>query len=155
MIKELNELTLKFNPNVCLYKGLKEYLEALNGIDEIKTDIDNEELYIKYDHNIIKLEILLKEIEVYLDILKIPSLLGFDKHSQNNNELYKTKIKDICCEYCLMGFIEELLLLPEIVKLQTDYDDIENNKNFIINIEYNKNLISKEKIDELIKEINE
>ena len=29
----------------------------------------------------------------------------FNKHVKNNNELYKTKINDVCCEYCLMGFI--------------------------------------------------
>lgn len=150
---KLDELTLIFNKNTMLHKELKEYISSLDGIYDIKIDIDSSELYIKYDSKIIPTKIVIKEIYACLEILKVPSLTGFDKHSENKNQTYKIQMDTICCEYCLMGIIEDLLSIKGIQKVDTDYDDIEHRENFSINIEYNEVLISEKEIIELVNKI--
>lgn len=131
------------------HKELKDYLMSLKGINDIKIDNDKFlEVNINYDDKII-----LKEIYLFLDIYNInkdiPSLLGFNKYKDNITK-YETTIKDACCEYCLMGFIEDLYEKDGIISVKTNYHiDLWNIK---INILYDNNIISKEKIDKLIQE---
>ena len=62
-------------------------------------------------------------------------------------------IKDLCCEYCLKSMIEELLLIKGIEKVSTNFDYI-NKKDVILNIKYDKELISKEDIKILEDKFN-
>ncbi|UKI57904.1 MAG: hypothetical protein L6V81_11735 [Clostridium sp.] len=83
---------------------------------------------------------LKRNILIFLDIYninkEIPSLLGFNKYKDNVTK-YETTIKDACCEYCLMGFIEDLyekkmelyqlrqiiILIYGILKINISYDN--------------------------------
>lgn len=108
---------------------------------------------INYDNKIIDDKIILKEIYLFLDIYninkEIPSLLGFNKYKDNVTK-YEATIKDACCEYCLMGFIEDLYEKDGIISVKTNYHiDLWNIK---INISYDNSIISKEEIDKLIQE---
>jgi copper chaperone CopZ len=91
---------------------------------------------------------------LFLGINTIPSLLAFDKHSKNKLEKATITIKDLCCEYCLMGMIEELLFIDGIDKVDSDFDYM-NKKNVKFNIMYDENIISADKIKELEKNMNE
>ena len=73
------ELTLKYD---CLIdKEIKDYLLKINGIEDIKINLDTGEIYIKYNN--ISIKLILMEVELFLDVVKFPSLIGFDKHSKN------------------------------------------------------------------------
>lgn len=146
----MKELTITFD-NVWLDKELKEYLLSLNGIHNV--ELENETINIKYSPEVITIKIIKLEIVTFIDVLKTPSVISFDKHS--NNTLIKTNIiiKDLCCEYCLKGMIEELFLINGIEKVDTDFDYI-NKKDVLINIEYNNELITKEDIEMLETKFN-
>ena len=46
---------------------------------------------------------------LFLDILKIPSIIAFDKHTRQELRKYLLDNEKIhCCEYCLKGTIEDL-----------------------------------------------
>ena len=136
------------------HNELKDYLISLKGINDVKISNDNYlEVNINYDNKIIDDKIILKEIYLFLDIYninkEIPSLLGFNKYKDNVSK-YETTIKDACCEYCLMGFIEDLYEKDGIISVKTNYHI--NLWNIKINISYDNSIISKEEIDKLIQE---
>jgi len=146
----VKELTITFD-NVWLDKELKEYLLSQNGIHNV--ELENETINIKYSPEVITIKIIKLEIVTFIDVLKTPSVISFDKHS--NSPLIKTNIilKDLCCEYCLKGMIEELLLINGIEKVDTNFDYI-NKKDVPIHIEYDRKLISKEDIKILEDKFN-
>lgn len=84
------------------------------------------------------------EILLYLDIVKIPSIISFDKHSKSNIKKDIIVIKDLCCEYCLKGMIDDLLDINGIESAYSDFDYI-NKYNVNIFITYNYKLLDKEK----------
>lgn len=71
----------------------------------------NDEIYVEYYSSVISLKLLKMEILLYLDIGKVPSIIAFDKHDVSNLNKYTIVIKDLCCEYCLKGMIENLFLI--------------------------------------------
>ena len=135
---------------------LVKYLMSLKGI--LKVHIENDdllEIYIKYNPNLIPLKTIKLEILLFLDILNIPSIVAFDKHSNNKISNYQIVRNSICCEYCFKGAIEELLEINGIEKVESNFDD-ENywNNNFIINIKYNNKLISFDDLKQLETKLN-
>lgn len=137
--------------------GLEEHLLSLNGILEVK--IVNEEtcvLTIKYDSNVTDYNIIKLEIITFLDIYNIPSLLSFDKHEEGKKCKYDIHIKDICCEYCFSGNIDELLNTKGIIKAYSDFDKYDNfyTENVVINIEYLEDLITLEEVKNIEEEFN-
>lgn len=92
------------------HKDLKEYLGSLNGVIEVIIKNENNlEIYIKYDSKLITSKILKSEMFLFLDILKIPSIIAFDKHTRQELRKYLLDNEKIhCCEYCLKGTIEDL-----------------------------------------------
>ena len=79
-----------------------------------------------------------------MDILKITSLIGFDKHFSGDTLKYSIRKKDICCEYCLKGAIDDLFMIDGIEKVWSNYDenDYVEGKDIIININYNPQVLS-------------
>lgn len=148
----MKELTITFD-DLWLDKELKEYLSTLKGIHNVEIDLKYESITIRYDSELISIKIIKLEILTFMDVLKTPSVISFNKHS--NKILTKTAIviKDLCCEYCLKGMIEELLLINGIEKVDTNFDYI-NKKDVLLNIEYNNELISKEDIKILEDKFN-
>ena len=144
------ELTLKYD---CLIdKEIKDYLLKINGIEDIKINLDTGEIYIKYNN--ISIKLILMEVELFLDVVKFPSLIGFDKHSKNKLLDYEMIINDLCCEYCLKTNIDILFETDGIESVRTDFDYI-NNKDVKIFIKYDNNKIDIESIKKLESEFNE
>ena len=148
----MNELTLKIEELRFLYeidKELKEYLISLEGVLESEFNSSLNEIYVKYDASLINLEILKFEILAFLSLLKIPSIIGFNNKVINHSII----IKDLCCEYCLMIMIEELLSIKGIESALTNFD-YHNKKDVIITIQYDNKLINEKEIKKIEKEFN-
>lgn len=65
------------------HKELKEYLMSLNGIFDVKiTNDEYLDIYLKYDSSLITLNIIKIEIFNFLDIMKNPSMIAFNKYSK-------------------------------------------------------------------------
>lgn len=127
------------------HKELLEYLMSLDGILDVK--ISNEKylkINVKYDPKLLNSLMIRMEIFFFLDILKIPSLIGFDKHFSGDTLKYSIIKKDICCEYCLKGAIDDLFIINGIEKVMVNYDenDYVEGKDIIININFNPQVIS-------------
>ena len=149
----MNELTLKIDYCDFLDKELKEYLISLDGVFESEFDSSKNEIYVKYDANLINLKILKYEILLFLSLLKIPSIIGFNKHTKSKVINYSINIKDLCCEYCLKNMIEELLTINGIESALTNFD-YHNKKDVIITIQYDNKLINEKEITDIEKEFN-
>lgn len=149
----MNELTLLIDN--WGHKELKEYLLNLKGIIEV--NINNEknlQINIKYDSNLIKAKTVEMEILLFLNVLKTPSLLSFDKHTNSITKNYKIVRKDICCEYCFKGAIEELFEIEGIEKATSNFykEDYNLKDNIIIEINYDPKLLNEEQLQQI--EIN-
>ena len=150
----MNELTIIIDN--WGHKELKEYLMSLNGIlDVIIKNEEQLEIHIKYNPNLITPKIIRLEILLFLDILKIPSILAFDKHSTIETSEYKIIRNDICCEYCLKGAIDDLFEIDGIEKVESNFNEenyyqknYDEPDNIIISIKYNSDLIS---IDDMMQ----
>lgn len=75
----MDKLTLKIEYTDFLNNDLENYLKDLNGVKIIKINNDKNEIYVEYDSNIISLRLLKREILLYLDLVKIPSIVAFNK----------------------------------------------------------------------------
>lgn len=145
----MNKLTLKLDCDI--YNEIKSYLLDLNGVDEVL--ISKDEITVIYNDEGIDVYMLKTEIELFLEIDKTPSIIGFNKYNITDNK-YDIYINDLCCEYCLKGFVEELLMIDGIVEAYTDFDYV-NKKNVKIMIKYDSSVISMDEINNLEKEFNE
>ena len=95
------------------------------------------------------------EVELFLDVVKFPSLIGFDKHSKNKLLDYEMIINDLCCECCLKINIDKLFETEGIESVGTDFDyDYINKKDVKIFIKYDNNKINIESIKKLENEFN-
>jgi copper chaperone CopZ len=103
-------------------KGLDEYLLSQDGINEVEIkNIDFlTELTIKIDNSINE-DIVLKFINLF-DDNKIPSLVEFDKDVTYQIKELKYTIKDMCCEYCYKGLVEELYEQKYIKSVKSNFD---------------------------------
>lgn len=132
---------------------LLDYLTQIKGINKAEADIENDSITALYDSQIISDYIIYKEIELFLDIKKTPSLIAFDKHNKKVLKKYTIVIKSLCCEYCLKNNIEALLSEKGIFKVTTDFD-YSNKKDVKIEISYDSDYISENKLLALSNEFN-
>ncbi len=149
----MKKITLKVDYSLFFNNDIINYLLGLNGIKLVKINTESKEIYVEYDSNIISLKILKMEILLYLDVLNVPSIIFFNKHLDGDLEKYIITIKDLCCEYCLKGMIEDLIEYDGIINAYSNFDYI-NNFNVNIYITYDNNLIKKEKLDEIAVKLN-
>lgn len=144
------------------HKELKEYLMSLKGILEVS--IKNEEqleIYIKYTPKLITLQIIKFEILSFLNVLKRPSILAFDKHSIINTAEYKISRADICCEYCFKGAIEDLFDIDGIQKVESNFNEekyyqktYDERDSVFLSIKYNSELISIDDMKQIESKLN-
>lgn len=118
----LQKLTLKLDCLIFYGEDLTDYLKSLKGINLVKIDKKNLDVYVEYDNNVIPLKVLKYEILYCLNLLKNPSIITFNKHSYSAVSKKNIIIKDLCCEYCLKGMIEDLLEINGINSAYIDYD---------------------------------
>ena len=147
----MNEVTITFN-DAWISTPLEEYISSLKGVLQVSIKSDKEEIYIKYNPQLISIKILKLEILAFMNI-KTPSIIAFNKHSKSNTTETIITIKDLCCEYCLKSMIEELFDIDGIESTYSDFD-FHNKKNVLINITYNNNLITKEQITNIETKFN-
>ena len=141
----------------CGHKGLESYLKSLNGINDVKIkNEDKLEIYIEYDSNMIKWEIIKMEIFLFLNILKVPSLISFNKYSEVDLYEYKIIRNDICFEYCFRGAIDDLFEIEGIEKVESNFEeedyykqDYDSRDNVIINVFFNPNILSTEDMKQI------
>ena len=151
----MQELTLKYDEyNLESNLEFENYLLSLNGVENARFNVRNDELYIKYDSNIISMKVIIMEVELFLDVTTLPSLIAFNKHSKSNLMSYEICIENLCCEYCLKINIEDLLLVDGICSARTDFDYYNNLYNVKIFIEYDNSVINLETIKKLEKDFN-
>jgi hypothetical protein len=62
-------------------------------------------------------------------------------------------INDLCCEYCLRGMVDDLMMVEGIGIVNHNYDNVCNN-DVIINIYYDRDVISEDDIIDLGKKFN-
>ena len=115
-------------------------------VQDFITEID-----IKYNKNIIP-KIIMNYINLF-EKSEYPIMMGFDSKKNDDTKVLKYVVSDLCCEYCLKGMIEELLLINGIEKVNTNFDYI-NKKDVVLNIEYDNELITKENIKILENKFN-
>ena len=149
----MEKLSLKLDCSVLYDEDLNKYLTSLKGVNLVRIDRNNFDIYIEYDSNVISLKILKYEILYCLNLLRIPSIIGFDKHSTCMISKKKIVIKDLCCEYCLKGMMEDLLEIEGITSAYTDFD-YTNKKGVNIYITYDENLITNNSLEEIERKFN-
>ena len=153
------ELTLIIND--WGHRELKDYLLSLNGVLEV---IINDEkqlvIYIKYNPNLIGAKVLKMEILLFLDIKKYPVFFAFDRHPSFETLEYKIERKDICCEYCFTGAIDELFEIDGIEKVNSNFYEEYFLKRYderdavIIDIKYNPKKISLKELKQIEENLN-
>ena len=114
----MKKIKIKFDYVLYFDEDFNIYLSNLCGVTSAIMDKKNEEIVLEYDSSMTSLKILMKEILLYLDLIKVPSIIAFDKYICKDTII----IKDLCCEYCLKSMIEELLVTNGIESAYTDFD---------------------------------
>lgn len=128
-------------------KELKEYLLSLKGIRNVKIkNLDSLNICIEYDQNLITEKLIKQEILLFLDLLKLPSIIYFDKHSADKTSEYKIVKENPCCEYCIKNSIESLFEIDGIDKVKYNFD---KQKNLEIIIDYEQNKIKECNLKEI------
>lgn len=143
------------------HEELKEYLMSLKGILDVEIKNDEElEIYLKYDSSLITSKIIKMEIKLFLNIVKIPSLLFFDKYPKFETYNYSITRDNLCCEYCYKGAIEDLFEIEGIEIVEGNFNEdylfqkYEEREKIIINIKYNPNLINTEEMKQIELKLN-
>lgn len=140
-----NKITLKMNDCCLDNKELQRYLLSLKEIKKINSN--SEKITIEYTKNISP-QMIINKIKKFTKTSNIPSLYYFNKHLEEDNGKYERYLNDLCCEYCLYSFIENLLSINGINKVY-----INNEETFKIVINYNKNIMNETELEKLIKGI--
>ena len=138
-----------FQPDMC------EYLRALNGVKIVKIDNEKERVEVSFDEKLTSFKIIKYEVYIYLKILNLPSLIYFDKHSNNKLTKYDIIIKYLCCDFCLKGMMEDLFDVNGIEKADCNFDvNYKKRENVIINIEYDDTIINEDEIKKIERKMN-
>lgn len=140
------------------HKELKDYLLALPGVQKVNIqNLENLLITITYNDKLINANRIKLEIFLFLDIFRIPSLVSFDKHSKEITQKYTIQIKDLCCEFCLKGMIDDLFKINGIEKVNSNFIDnpYQSKENVKIYISYHPQIIPLQEIKKLEAKWNE
>jgi len=149
----MKELTLVYD-NLG-HKELEEYLLTVKGIKEVSIKNDNKlEINVKYDPKETSIKVIQTEIELFLDITKYSFMYSFDKHEKNTKTYHGTK-DAVCCDYCYMGFIDELYNTEGVSKVSSNFEEYFSNHKiqFDVAIEYDPNKVTEEELKKHIEEL--
>ena len=142
--------------DTCTNNEIKQYLTLLNGIIVVNINHKNYlTINVTYNNELITPKIIKMEILLFLRELKIPSIIAFNKHPNFKVNNYQIVKDTVCCEYCLKGFIEDLLDISGIEKVKCNYDSIFTSKTkIIINIDYNPNILNIKDLEQIENKLN-
>lgn len=143
------------------HKELKDYLISLEGIFEVNIEDTNKvDVYLKYNSNLITPKIIKMEILLFLNIVKTPSLLSFNKYPKFKTLNYTIVRDDLCCEYCFKGTIDDLFEIEGIEQVESNFNEdylfqnYEDREKIKINIKYNPNLIDSDTMKQIESNLN-
>lgn len=143
------------------HKELKEYLMSLKGVINVNiNDDDALKIDVDYDSKQINDKIVKMEVSLFLDSRRFPTLLTFDRHFSGKLNKYTIKRKDVCCEFCFKGAIEDLFAINAIKKVQNNfyeqYYKNHNNheKDIIIDIFYDSNVLNAKELKNIEESLN-
>lgn len=143
------------------HKELKDYLMSLEGIFEVNIEDTNKvDVYLKYNSNLITPKIIKMEILLFLNIVKTPSLLSFNKYPKFKTLNYTIVRDDLCCEYCFKGAIDDLFEIEGIEQVESNFNEdylfqnYEDREKIKINIKYNPNLIDSDTMKQIELDLN-
>lgn len=134
---------------------IKEYLIGLDGIEKVSinhSEKDGGIFDFEYDGNIIKPQNILKEMELYMNVInrRPLTLIGFDKYYDDIKEV-TYKDPNLCCEFCYLNLVNELFFNDDV----SSFKHLTNNVFKYCYKEYKDFLITylndKEFIDDAIK----
>ena len=144
----MNKLTIRIENYNLSNKEFIKYLLDLKGINNVINDnLTDEYITIEYNEDI-TLDIIVKEILLYLKI-NMPSISYFNKYIKESLEEYIITIGDLCCEYCLNSGIEQLLYMDGISEVYSNFDGI-NKNDVLIYVYYDKDKILEEDLTKMI-----
>lgn len=135
---------------------LEEYLLSLKGVERVKVENEKNVIVdIEYNPNLTDYKILKMEVMYFLNALKIPPVVSFDKHNPNARE-YTLNIKDVDCDFCFMGMMQDIFETDGIESASSDFDgdSYSSGENTKVKISYDPKVITEEKIKELEKKLN-
>lgn len=140
-----------------MYDGLEEYLLSLPGVLKVViSDSMNFFVDVKYNSSITSSKLLKLEICFYLGILRMPSIISFQKIFKEKTDEYDIVIDDLCCKFCLRGMIEELFEIEGIESVTSNFhENHDYQKNVIIEVHYNPKIIEESEIRKLEIKFNE
>lgn len=132
--------------------NLEDYLLSIDGIEYVKKEDTGYNFFITitYDETKIFLERIEKEILLYIDKLKVPVIVSFNKF-EDYVVIKEIVIEDGCCEYCMNGKIQKLLEIDGINS--ASYDEGEAFFNVILKLVYNPDKINNEKLRQIINDL--
>lgn len=143
------------------HKELKDYLISLEGIFEVNIEDTNKvDVYLKYNSNLITPKIIKMEILLFLNIVKTPSLLSFNKYPKFKTLNYTIVRDNLCCEYCFKGTIDDLFEIEGIEQVESNFNEdylfqnYEDREKIKINIKYNPNLIDSDTMKQIELNLN-
>ena len=128
------------------------YISALDGVESITEDEGIKNLLITYDPKKINIQRILLEVKLFLGLLKTPSLISFDKHFQGKSHDTIVVIEDACCEYCVKGVIEDLVLVDGIEKTTVTLQD-DSFFQVSIHVMYDNSILNDKQVKELVQEL--
>lgn len=150
----MKKISFKIDNLCCNVDDFLDYMNSIKGIYDVKIDKDNEEIYMIYNSDVISIELLKKEILLFLNLLSVPSINGFDKYFTKELCEYRLVIKDLCCEYCLRSMIEELVCNSGIGRVNYNFNNVDVRKDVLINIFYDSDLIDKSELVDIEYKFN-
>ena len=130
---------------------LEEYLLTQDGIT--KADVNFDGYYVKLDieyNEKVTPIIIMKYIDLFCEN-SYSCLFEFDKESKGKFKVLNYTVKNMCCEYCYMGFVMDLFENNKIKSVKSNFDFNKPAFNIEFLIEYNENYSEQE----LIKYIKE
>lgn len=154
----MNKLTLVIDD--CGMDELKDYLLSLDGINSVLIKNDKcISIDVSYDSKLITDDIIYLEIQTFLNIFNLPSLVSFDKHQDKKVGIYNI-VSNICCEYCFKIAVDDLFNIPGIVRVDSNYIEqycdckFDERKKDTLIIYYDKEVITEKRMKEIEKELD-
>ena len=128
------------------FDNIEERLKELNGIKSVEINNEDLELLVEYNDDI-TLDTLLDEIYNNITFIK-----GFKKNVDEECIDYKLLVDDLCCEYCYMNALIDLINNDAIVSISCDfgYDEKDGYDTF-----FNANVVVKIIKSKYTKELEE
>lgn len=149
----MKKITIKINDWDWINRELDQFLQTQTGIIKSETNLKKNKIEITYEEEKTTIKIIMNYIRLFLSLQKTPILLEFNKHSNNELLEYTITIIDLCCEYCFMEMIEELLEINGIEEVNNDFDFI-TKENVHINIKYDPTIIDENEIKKIEQKLN-